>query len=155
MKNRIKEIESYIQKLPDDKKAIIEKLRNHIRKNLPAGFEETISYGMISYVVPHSLYPDGYHCNPVEPLPFISIGVSKKGISIYHMGVYAEENLLKWFQEEFKKVSNSKLNMGKSCIRFSKMEEIPFELIGKLVSKISVQDWINLYESRFRKNKRK
>lgn len=122
---------------------------------MPTGFEETISYGMISYVVPHSIYPEGYHCNPDEPLPFISIGVQQKGISIYHMGIYAEENLLKWFQEEFKRVSNSKLNMGKSCIRFNKMEEIPFELIGKFISKISVHDWINIYENRIKKNKRK
>jgi len=108
-----------------------------------------MSYGMIGYVVPHSIYPKGYHCSPELPLPFISIASQKNAITLYHMMVYADKNLHDWFVTEYSKVCKSKLDMGKSCIRFKKINEIPYELIGKLVSKVSVEQWIEKYESSF------
>ncbi|MBE2279726.1 MAG: DUF1801 domain-containing protein, partial [Ignavibacteriaceae bacterium] len=111
------------------------------------GYEETICYGMIAYVVPHSIYPNGYHCDTKLPLPFLSIASQKNFVAIYHMGLYANEELLNWFTTEYPKHSKSKLDMGKSCIRFKKPENIPYELISELVSKVSVNDWINIYES--------
>lgn len=140
--------EEYISKIdnPEKREAII-KLRDVIMKNIPKGFEECINYNMISYVVPHSTYPNGYHCDPSLPLPFVSIAAQKNFIAVYHMGVYMKPELLKWFTDEYKKSVKSKLDMGKSCIRFKKPDEIPVELIGKLISKMSVKQWINLYES--------
>jgi hypothetical protein len=121
-------------------------LRDVILKNLPKGFAEVMSYGMIGYVVPHKLYPNGYHCNPKLPLPFANIASQKNFIALYHMGVYANPELLKWFTAEYKKRVPSKLDMGKSCIRFKNPEEIPFELIGELMRKMSPKDWIAVYE---------
>jgi len=122
------------------------KLRKIIKANLPKGFKEVMNYGMIGYVVPHSLYPDGYHCDPKAPLPFMNIASQKNHISVYHSGVYANPDLLKWFTDEFPKHSDRKLNMGKSCVRFSKPDHVTYDLIGELASKISVDDWIALYE---------
>jgi hypothetical protein len=141
----------YVADLPEDRKAAITKLRSVIKKNLPKGFEEKMAYGMISYVVPHSIYPAGYHCDPKLALPFLSFASQKNFIAVYHMGMYADPVLLNWFTESFPKHSKTKLDMGKSCIRFKKPEEIPFELIGELVSKMTVKDWITLYESNFKK----
>jgi uncharacterized protein YdhG (YjbR/CyaY superfamily) len=144
-------VKQYINELPDERKIAIEKLREVIAKNLPKGFEETINYGMIGYVVPKNLYPNGYHCDTNLPLPFISIASQKNFIALYHMGIYANEALLNWFVNEYPKYCAQKLDMGKSCIRFKKVESIPFDLIGKLVSKITVNQWIELYESVLKK----
>jgi uncharacterized protein YdhG (YjbR/CyaY superfamily) len=143
----------YVESLPADRKPIIQKLRQIISEKLPEGFQECMSYGMIGYVVPHSLYPAGYHCDPKLPLPFLSIASQKNFIAIYHMGIYAEPNLMAWFQTEYGKVCKSKLDMGKSCIRFKRMDDIPFELIGQLASKISHEEWIDLYTKAFRSGK--
>ena len=140
-------VADYISKVPVDKRPGIIRLREIIRKNIPKGFAETLNYGMIGYVVPHSVYPGGYHVNPKLPLPFINIAAQKNFIAIYHHGLYADPNLLHWFKNEYAKLSLNKLDMGKSCIRFKNPEKIPFELVGTLVSKMSVQDWIDLYES--------
>lgn len=138
-------VNDYIDSLPEERKAAVTKLRKTINANLPKGFEEVMSYGMIGFVVPHSIYPSGYHCNPKLPLPFINIGSQKNYISLHHMGVYASKELLDWFVGAYEKVS-SKLDMGKGCIRFKKPEEIPFELIGELAKKITVQQWIDTME---------
>lgn len=151
MTSAAKTPQEYFENLPDERKAPMAELRNVIKKNLPKGFTETISYGMVGYVVPHSKYPKGYHCNPKLPLPFLSIASQKNFVAIYHMGIYAEPKLLKWFTDEFKKHSKLKLDMGKSCIRFKKPEEIPFQLIGELASKMTPDDWIKRYESAFKK----
>ena len=140
-------IEKVISQLPDGRKIAIEKLRNVILKNLPKEFSETLSSGMISFVVPHSIYPDGYHCDPKEPLPFISMVSKKNFIALYHMGLYADDDMLKWFKEAYPKHSKTKLDMGKSCIRFKKPDKIPFELIGKLCSKMTTNEWIEIYET--------
>lgn len=138
--------DEYIASLPEDRKAAMEKLRDTINKNLPKGFKEGMSYGMLGWVVPHSAYPAGYHCDPKLPLPFLSIASQKNFIAVYHMGVYANKKLHDWFVAEYPNHVKTKLDMGKSCIRFKKPEAIPFELIGELVSKIKMQEWIDLYE---------
>ena len=139
--------ENYIEQLPQERQLAMTKLRNTIVNNLPIGFKETMSKGLIAYVVPHSIYPHGYHCNPKLPLPFISIASQKNFIALYHMGIYANKDLLNWFKEEYPKYCKTKLDMGKSCIRFKKLEQIPYQLIGDLCAKISVNEWISIYES--------
>ncbi|MGJ5642838.1 DUF1801 domain-containing protein [Formosa sp. S-31] len=143
--------DEYIALLPEDRKAPMSKLRQVILQHLPDGFQETISYGMIGYVVPHALYPDGYHCNPELPLPFINIASQKNFIALYHSGIYADKNLLDWFTSEYPKYSKRKLDMGKSCIRFKKPEDIPFELIADLTSRITPEQWIETYENAIKK----
>jgi hypothetical protein len=141
----------YIESLPQERKEVVLKIREAIFQNLPEGFEEVVNYGMLGYVVPHSIYPNGYHCDPKLPLPFMSLASQKNNISFYHMGIYADKQLLDWFVSEYPKHVRSRLDMGKSCIRFKKMNEIPYALIGELAAKISPQSWINLYESTFLK----
>lgn len=144
-------VETYLAELPEDRKAAMNQLRKTILDNIPEGFTEAMSYGMIGYVVPHSLYPKGYHCDTKLPLPFVSIASQKNFIALHHMGIYASPELLEWFTSEYPKHSKSKLDMGKSCMRFKKVNDIPFALIGELMSKLSVNDWIASYESAFRK----
>ena len=143
--------EEYIASLPEERKETVEKLRKTILENLPEGFSEEMQYGMISYVVPHSLYPAGYHCDTKLALPFLAMASQKNFVALYHMGIYADEQLLEWFTSEFQKHSKKKLDMGKSCIRFKKTEDIPYELIGQLAAKMSPEQWIALYESKFRR----
>ena len=149
MKIEAQSVQEYLENLPEERKEPIEKLRKVISENLPKGFEEQKSYGMIGYVIPHSIYPKGYHCTPELPLPFLSIASQKNSINLYHMGIYADEKLLNWFQEEFPKHSKKKLDMGKSCMRFKKPEDIPYELIGELARKMTPQDWIEMYGNAF------
>ena len=141
----------YIESLPEDRKEAILKIRSAIFQNLPKGFEEVMNYGMLGYVVPHSIYPNGYHCDPKLPLPFLSIASQKNFISVYHMGIYSDKNLLDWFVSEYAKFSKTKLDIGKSCIRFKKIDQLPYELIGALSSKISAKDWIKIYKKSFTK----
>lgn len=139
--------DDYIRQLPPERQPVLEKLRAVIRQHLPEGFEETMNYGMIGYVVPHSLYPAGYHCNPKLPLPFISIASQKNFVALYHMGLYANAALMEYFKAGYAAADAGKLDMGKSCIRFKKLDRIPYELIGELCEKMSVADWIQTYES--------
>lgn len=143
--------EAYIKQVPAERQNALKKLRNIINQNLPEGFEEGMQYGMISYYVPHSKYPNGYHCNPKEPLPFLSIASQKVSINFYHMGIYATPEIHSWFIKEYPKHCKRKLDMGKSCIRFKKIDEIPFDLIAELCTKISVDDWIKTYETNIKK----
>lgn len=136
----------YIDQLSDERQPVMEKLRQTILENLPDGFEEQMSYGMIGFVVPHSVYPDGYHCDPKLPLPFMSIASQKNFVAVYHMGIYANPELMDWFVTEYPKHCKRKLDMGKSCIRFKKMEEVPYQLIGELSGKMTAQEWINIYD---------
>jgi len=142
--------EQYIAQLPEDRKGPVSALRAVILQNLPPGFAETMGYGMLGYVVPHSIYPPGYHCDPRLPLAFMNLASQKNFIAVYHMGVYADKNLFDWFVTSYAEVSKTKLDMGKSCIRFKKPEQIPFELIGELASKMTPQDWIRRYEENLR-----
>ncbi len=147
MTSNAKTPEEYLQGLPADRKEPMTKLREVILKNLPKGFKETMSYGMLGYVVPHEIYPSGYHCDPKLPLPFANIASQKNFIAFYHMGIYAMPDLLEWFTKEYLKQNPSKLDMGKSCMRFKKPEQIPYKLIGELIKKVSVAKWIEVYES--------
>lgn len=146
-----KTVNEYLESLPEERREAVRKLKQTIAKHLPKGFSETMGYGMIAFVVPHKLYPKGYHCDPKLPLPFINIASQKNFVALYHMGLYARPDLLKWFTNEFQKHSKAKLDMGKSCIRFKKMDQIPYELIAALAKKMSPEDWIKTYESAFNK----
>ena len=139
--------EEYISKLPEERVAAVTKLRKVILDNLPKGFEEQMIYNMIGYVVPKSMYPNGYHVTPELPLPFINIASQKNFVALYHMGIYAFPELLEWFKAEYPSYVKTKLDMGKSCIRFKKIETIPYQLIGELVSKMTPEKWIEIYES--------
>lgn len=141
----------YIDSLLEDRKEAMNELRKVISKNIPKGFHEEMSYGMIGYVVPHSIYPSGYHCTPKLPLPFMNIASQKNFIAVYHMGIYADKKMMDWFLGEFSKHSTAKLDMGKSCIRFKKADLIPYKLIGELASKMTVKDWIEIYEKNFKR----
>lgn len=151
MKDKVANPEQYIAQAPEERQGALNKLRATVLKNLPKGFEEQMSYGMIGYVVPHSIYPSGYHCTPDLPLPFMSFASQKNFIGFYHMGIYADTTLLEWFVNEYPKYCKRNLDMGKSCIRFKKMDNIPYELLGELVRKMSVDDWVKMYESNFKK----
>lgn len=143
--------DAYYGALPAERKPIMEALRKAIKKSIPKGFEEVIQYGMPGWVVPLSIYPPGYHCTPNTPLPFLGLASQKSHIGFYHMGVYADPKLLGWFTAEWKKRVPHKLDMGKSCVRFKKPEQVPVELIADLCKKMTVKDWVALYESRFKK----
>jgi len=143
--------EAYMAEIPDERQRAFSKLRSIIKKNLPKGFTETMGYGMLGWVVPHSKYPAGYHCNPKDPLPFMGIASQKNFIAIYHMGLYANPTLLKWFTAAHAKASPKKLDMGKSCIRYKNPDDIPFDLIGELSSKITPDDWIAIYEKNMKR----
>jgi len=140
-------VNEILAKVPAERHEAFNKLHQAIINNLPKGFEAAISYGGLGYVVPHKLYPAGYHCKPVEPLPFAGLASQKHSINFYHMGIYASPELLNWFVAEYPKHTKQKLDMGKSCIRFKKFDDIPYALIGELMAKMSVQDWIKIYES--------
>ena len=147
MQSTAKTPQEYIDNLPEDRKEVMSKFRKTIIDNLPKGYSEGIGYGMLCYGVPHSLYPPGYHCDPKQPLPLLSVASQKNFIALYHMGMYANKPLLDWFVAEFPKHTKYKLDMGKSCVRFKKMDDIPYGLIGELSAKLTVDDWISMYET--------
>lgn len=146
MQSKATTVEAYLKELPKERQAAMSKLRQVIKKNLPKGFREVMSYGMIGYVIPHTLYPDGYHCDPKLPLPFMNLASQKNFISVYHMGIYAESESGKWFAKEYAKLNIGKPDMGKCCIRFKNTDKIPYQLIGELASKMTPQEWITIYE---------
>jgi len=147
MKLDANNVQEYLDKVPEERQMAFNKLRQTIIDNLPSGFAEDFSYGYIGFNVPHSLYPAGYHCTPEKPLPFTGIASQKNFIGLYHMGIYANPELLEWFISEYQKHCKHKLDMGKSCIRLKKMNEIPYELIGELMQRMTVDEWIDLYEA--------
>jgi hypothetical protein len=145
-----KTVNDILISLPEDRAEPFNRLHETIVKNLPKGFEPHICYGGLGYVIPHKLYPAGYHCKPSEPLPFAGIASQKGSINFYHMGIYSDPKLLNWFVSEYPKHSQQKLDMGKSCVRFKKLDQIPYKLIGELMKKISAKDWIEKYETEFK-----
>ena len=144
-------VQDYLTKVPEERQVYFNELRDTILKNIPKGYLEQLSYGMIGYVVPHSIYPDGYHVDPKLPLPFVSIANQKNFIALYHSGIYADQELHDWFVGEYPKHCKRKLDMGKSCIRFKKPEEIPFKLIAQLMKKMKLKEWVALYEKNVKK----
>jgi hypothetical protein len=150
MQSQAQTVEEYLSELPAERQAAVRTLRDTLRAALPPGFEERMNYGMVGYVVPHSLYPAGYHCDPKLPLPFMGLASQKASINLYHMGLYADPALLTWFTEAHAKASKRKLDMGKSCIRYKKLEDMPLALLAELAGKMSVEAWIALYESKLK-----
>ncbi|MCS3531525.1 DUF1801 domain-containing protein [Chryseobacterium sp. JUb7] len=148
-------VEDYISKIPEERQAVFKKMFDIINENLPQGFQQGISYGMIGWDVPLETYPEGYHCTPGSPLPFMGLASQKNFIALYHMGMYAKPELLNWFVEEFPKHSKRKLDMGKSCVRFKKMEDIPFGLLAEMAEKMTVEEWISIYETQFKSKLKK
>lgn len=155
MTSNAKTAKEYLDSLPADRKPAMSRLRETVVQNLPNGFAEGMAWGMLGYAVPHSKYPAGYHCNPEQPLPFVSVASQKNFIALYHMGLYAMPELLKWFQEEYLKHSKTKLDMGKGCIRFKKPDAIPFDLIGELMKKVTPDEWIAVYESNVKDSRKR
>lgn len=151
MKIEAKNVKEYLQKIPEERKEAMYQLYVTISKNLPKGFQEGVSYGMMGWDVPLETFPAGYHCTPGKPLPFLGMASQKNSINLYHMGIYSSPELYEWFVSEFPKHSKKKLDMGKSCIRFKKPEDIPYDLIGQLVSKMTPQQWIEIYEKMLRR----
>lgn len=144
-------IKEYIATIPEERLSTFLKLQKTIKKHLSEGFEETLSYGMLGWVVPLKYYPEGYLCNPKLPLPFVNLANQKGFIAVYHSGMYADKNIYDWFVKEYPKHCKYKLDMGKSCVRFKKMEDIPYDLISELMSKFTVDEWIQLYENKLKK----
>jgi uncharacterized protein YdhG (YjbR/CyaY superfamily) len=144
-------VNDFISAIPPDQKLYFEKIRQAIKNGLDEKFEECINYGMLGYVVPKSIYPNGYHCDPKLPLPFAALAAQKNSISLYHMGIYSDSNLLNWFQEEYSKQCKFKLDMGKACIRFKKYEDIPYKLIEDLFGRMNANTWIQIYEQNLKK----
>lgn len=151
MKTAKTTVEEILENVPMERKAAFLKLHQTIIDHLPKGFEAGISYGGLGYIIPHSIYPAGYHGKPSEPLPFAGLASQKNTINFYHMGIYADQNLMDWFVAEFPKHCNQKLDMGKSCMRFKKWDEIPFELMGQLMQKITANEWMAMYERLYKK----
>ena len=141
----------FIEQMPEERQQALNKLRKAVVENLPEGFVENIGNGMLHYSIPLSIYPAGYHCTKNTPLPFASIASQKSFMVLHHMGLYADEVLLKWFQDEYPQYSKYKLNMGKGCIRLKKMAAIPYELIGILMAKMTITDYIQIYEKAIKK----
>jgi len=139
-------IEEYIDTIPEDRIEPFLKLKKTIEEHIPEGFEEALQYNMPAYNVPLSTYPEGYHCDASQPLPFISIANQKNFIALYHFGMYADKELYDWFVAEYPNHAKYKLDMGKSCIRFKKMTDIPYDLVGELVQKMSLEKWVSTYE---------
>lgn len=151
MQSKAKTVDEYIETLPEDRQNAIQQIRKVVNKNLPKGFEEQMGYGMMGWVVPHKIYPAGYHCDPKQPLPFMGVASQKNFISFYSMCLYSDPKLLKWFQKEWPKHSSKKLDMGKSCIRFKRADDVPLKLLGELAAKVTPAQWIEMYETAFRR----
>lgn len=154
MQSKAQSITDYMAEIPQDRIEAFQKLRETIIQNLDPEFIECMSYGMIGYVVPHEIYPAGYHCDPKLPLPFINLASQKNFIALYHMGIYGSDSMMEWFKSEYSKVCKYKLDMGKSCIRFKRLDDIPYELIGQLCKKMSLKDWIQCYETMLNRNQK-
>lgn len=146
-------VEKYIENLPDERQAVVQRLIETVRHHIPAGFTEMMQYSMPSWSISLDDYPPGYHCTPHTPLPFLSIASQKNSVNLYHMGLYMDKELSEWFVNEFAKQSKRKLDMGKSCIRFKYPNEIPYPLIAQLVERMAPEEYIHLYETAFKKKK--
>lgn len=141
MKSGATTVEEYLQGLPADRRAAINAVRKVILAKLPKGYVECISYGMIGYVVPHSLYPAGYHCNPKLPLPLANLGSQKSHMVLHVMTLYFDPAVEKWFRDAWA-AAGKKLDMGKACVRFKKIEDVPLDVIGRLIARVPVKEYI-------------
>jgi hypothetical protein len=148
MQSKAATVAQYLKELPDDRREAIEAIRAVILKHLPKGYEEGMQYGMIGYYVPHTLYPPGYHCDPKQPLPFASLASQKNHMALYTMTVYSDPEVQAWFTKAWT-AKGHKLDMGKSCIRFKKLEDVPLDVVGQLMKKVSVKQYIQTYEDAY------
>lgn len=146
MQSKATTVKQYLASLPDERRVALEAVRKAINKNLDKGFEEGMSYGMIGWHVPHSIYPDGYHCNPEQALPFAGLASQKNAMSLYLMCIYGDEKQRDAFLADWKK-TGKKLDMGKSCIRFKKLEDLPLDVIGRAVKRVSLKGYVAAYEA--------
>ena len=146
MQSQAKTVDEYLAELPDDRRELVEAVRAEILKSLPDGYEEGMQYGMIGYFVPHSVYPAGYHCNPKQPLPFANLASQKQYVSVYLYCVYSDDRQADWFRKAWEK-TGKKLNMGKSRVRFRKLEDVPLKVIGQAVRRVPVSKFIATYEA--------
>ncbi|MCK0107740.1 DUF1801 domain-containing protein [Flavobacteriaceae bacterium S0825] len=153
MQSKATSPKQYLAELPEERKEPIQKLRQQILDNLPEGMEECMNYGMLGYVIPHSVYPPGYHCDPKLPLPFMNLASQKNFVAVYSMVIYAKKEVMDWFTSEYTKRCKYKLDMGKSCIRFKRLNDIPYDLIGELTSKVGAEEWIQIYEEAYKNRK--
>lgn len=151
MKIEAGSVEEYVAGIDSDRQEAYLKLFNTVAENMPKGFAFCMQYGFPSFVVSLEDYPSGYHCTPNTPLPFISVGAQKNFLALYHMGLYANQELLDWFVAEYPKHAKFKLDMGKSCIRFKRISDIPFSLVADLMKKMTAHQWIEIYEHKFKK----
>jgi hypothetical protein len=151
MTSDAKTVDEYLRELSPDRREFVSAIRAAITDNLPPGFEERMSYGMIGYVVPHEHYPAGYHCDPALPLPFINLASQKASVNLYHMAIYTMPDLLSWFETAWSEATSVRLDMGKSCMRFKRLTTTPVELIGELASRVTVEEWIALYEEKIKR----
>lgn len=145
------QVNAYLEALVPERQEAMNRLINIIMQHIPPGFELTMQYGMPAFIVPFSRYPQGYHCKKGEPLPFISMAAQKHFLTLYHCGLYALDDVLQWFRSEYPKYSSHKVDMGKGCIRFRYLDDIPYDLLAELMQKISVERWIEVYESTARR----
>jgi hypothetical protein len=146
MQSKATTVGQYLKELPADRRAAISELRRVIRRNLPKGFQEGMQYGMIGYYVPHKLYPAGYHCDPKQPLPYVSLASQKNHMSLYLCAAYHNKRENDWFQKAWQE-TGKKLDMGKSCIRFKKIADVPLDVVAAAVARMSVDEFVEFYES--------
>lgn len=146
MKSDATTVEAYLETLPTDRRAAIEAVRKVILENLDEGYEEGMQYGMIGYYVPHRVYPAGYHCDPKQPLPFATLGSQKGYMSVYLMCVYGHGATRSWFVDAWKK-AGKKLDMGRSCVRFKKLEDLALDVIGEAIRRVPARKYIEFVES--------
>ena len=154
MTSKAKTVAEYLASLPEDRRAAISAVRKVILANLPKGYEEHMSYGMIGYVVPHSIYPAGYHCDPKLPLPYANLAAQKNHMALYVMTIYGHPATEKWFRKAWQ-AAGKKLDMGKCCVRFKKLEDVPLNVVGELIARVPVKDYIAYIEKAFGDNSRK
>ena len=154
MKSTARTVDEYVKSLPEDRRAAISAIRKVILDNLPKGYQECMSYGMIGYVVPHSIYPKGYQCNPKLPLPFVNLGSQKNHMALYLMCIYGDAKTDQWLRKAWEKTGR-KLDRGKGCIRFKRLEDVPLEVVGQLIARTPVADYITRIEAVFDSNSAK
>jgi hypothetical protein len=156
MQSKAKTVEEYLRSLPEDRRKAIEAVREVILENLDHEYEEGMQYGMIGYCVPHRVYPAGYHADPKQGLPFVALASQKNHMSVYLMGLYTggDTALVRWFREAWAKSGKKKLDMGKSCVRFKKLDDLPLDVIGEAIRRVPARAYIELYEKARRDSKR-
>src|SRR2546423_350182 len=154
MTSKAATVEEYLAELPEDRRAAISAVREVILANLPEGYVETMQYGMIGYVVPHSLYPAGYHCDPKQPLTYAMLGNQKNHMALYLMGAYGDEKTREWFEKAYSE-SGKKLDMGKACVRFKKVENLPLDVIGQAIARVPCDRYVESVEAMLKSRERK